>query len=104
MWRVGSPTPENQILVVRGGAVREAGRQDADEALREEAAYNIPGGRFATNDQVVAPRAAQISELDPVADAVGVGAQISDVVAIDVVAAQNVGRQPMGEAARDLAK
>ena len=113
-WVVGSdlvgqvraPAPKHKVLIVNGRPGGEARDQGcAGVSLGQQPADDGSTTWLApSRDQRVAPGAGEIGERDPEVCPSGLGPQVRNVLTVDVIAAQDIGRQPVREAARNLAK
>jgi hypothetical protein len=83
-------------VVVGRGAGGEAGDEDAGAALGQQASRHSPAGGLPARDDRVAPGADELGEGDSTRCAAGVVTKVRDVLAIDIVAREDVAGRPVG--------
>ena len=89
MRRALAPCPQNKVFVALLGSRDETRNEDAGDPTRDKAPRKLPGWRLPTFSRVRCPRPGKVRQRDAMLATTGIGTQIRNVGAINIVAAQN---------------
>src|SRR5262249_32438733 len=91
MRRPVAPVPQDEILVAAGRAGSEARNKDTSDPSRNQPPRELPACRLSSLPHVQRPSAGKVRKHRAVLATSGIGTQVCDVGAVDLVTAQNTG-------------